>query len=215
MESEKIIEFLRSTPNSNARDIGKKLSLDKKVVNKHLYSLKKEGKAVSVGETPPLWSLSGAPTVEGKTERPKTPSPTSVEKKKHTIVVGDNGVGSVAPPEQKTTSGQSSSSGKSASLWRQDYQKKTFMLGWCFDEGLEPNAVKFFRATSEKELLQHLLKNYKKFSDTSFEKEFLLRANCTSITIIDQLIHNIEDSSVDGDSQARVFCWEVNDIHEI
>ncbi|XP_073690650.1 interferon-induced, double-stranded RNA-activated protein kinase-like [Garra rufa] len=71
----KIYDFLRNGKR-RALDIAKKFGLDKRTVNKHLYSLEKSNKVFKTNEVPPIWEL-----MEKKDELKLTPKP---EKKSQT-----------------------------------------------------------------------------------------------------------------------------------
>uniref|UniRef100_A0A672L2J2 Uncharacterized protein n=1 Tax=Sinocyclocheilus grahami TaxID=75366 RepID=A0A672L2J2_SINGR len=53
----KICDVLRRNGKSNALKIAKEVGLDKRIVNKHLYSLQKSNQVSGTNETPPVWDL--------------------------------------------------------------------------------------------------------------------------------------------------------------
>ncbi len=71
---EKIIEFLRRSPNTKAAAIAKSLGVQRREVNSILYRFSREFE--SIGTDPPLWRLktnSVEPVLEPQILRPRSP----------------------------------------------------------------------------------------------------------------------------------------------
>uniref|UniRef100_A0A671RAS4 Uncharacterized protein n=1 Tax=Sinocyclocheilus anshuiensis TaxID=1608454 RepID=A0A671RAS4_9TELE len=79
-----ICDVLRRNGKSNALKIAKEIGLDKRIVNKHLYSLQKSNQVSGTNETPPVWDLLEKTTEIKQTlkpeQKPQTTRDTSEEK---------------------------------------------------------------------------------------------------------------------------------------